>query len=97
MSAPNYFKRTFTREGWELAQTINAYQRIFNSPDGQEILKDLARVTGYFEISDEGHTAEHNARRSVFQHVLSMLSFGHEEMQQMAQLDYQEQLEMTND
>ena len=89
--------RSFSREGRALARTIAAYQQLFAGPDGKLVLRDLARVTGYFEICASEQVGEHNARRAVFQHLLSMLSFEAEELQQLAEQDYQEQLEMSHE
>ncbi|RED52179.1 hypothetical protein [Aestuariispira insulae] len=89
--------RSFTRAGRAVAATAGAYKRVFASPDGKQVLDDLARATRYFEIADSGSAAEHNAMRSVYQHVLSMLAFTEADLRQLAEADYAEQLEMSHE
>lgn len=97
MSALFGSRRTFKRRGREVQELALSYQRIFNSPDGQTVLRDLFRATGYFEIAPDGKEVAANAKRQVAQHILSILELSEDDLRELAEQDYQEQVEMKND
>ena len=54
--------------------TIDAYSRVFGSPDGQLVLVDLIKKAGVLEATHEPGMADYNnGRRSLALDIMAML------------------------
>ena len=71
------------RKEQEAQQTINAYHRVFKSPDGERITWDLIKVFGlampaFLAKPDGGydpiHAAKRDGQRDVYLHILAKLA-----------------------
>lgn len=77
-------------------EMAEAYQRVFGSPDGQKVLRDLLSWTGFLDIDTDltGEDALYRcARRSVMAHVLGRLRWSASELEGLGEeLTYEEMM-----
>ena len=75
--------------------TVGAYKRLFNTTDGQMVLKELAQFTGFYQVTDRDVNRDEmmrqEGRREVFDHIVRYCNLPPEQVQELHKITLNEQ------
>ena len=70
---------------FKAAKKARLYRRVFSSPDGKEVLADLAKYSGFFKETANAATPFEDGKRQAFLYILRNIDANQEKLLKAAQ------------